>query len=264
VTDAEPVSPLVAVVGAVPGVGADAAVAAARTGAEVHLVSATDSRDDVAALVAEGVDVGGVLLVEADGVAPVDHLGADHVRAVLGALPATTAVLVSTTIPAAAVAAAVGTAAGRGMRCVLDPDPVVPTVIGLLDLGAVLTPDADEVAELVRREAGPEADTSPAAAAATLHSWSGSPVVVTLGGEGVLLAVDGRVRRLPAHPVEVRDTAGAKSTFVGVLTTLLAAGEDVVDALPVATVAAGLATTAAGARDGMPTADVLWAAFDDA
>ena len=67
--------PVVAVVGAVPGTIADAAVAAARLGAEVRLVGhATDARqvDDLAA---EGIDV--------SAVSTADHVDADPVRQTL-------------------------------------------------------------------------------------------------------------------------------------------------------------------------------------
>lgn len=248
--------PVVAVVGALPGTAADAAVAAARLGADVRLVGVTADpagRDD---LTAEGVDttattVGG-------------HLDADPVRQALDAVAGLGAVLVGTDVSAAVVAGAVGTAAARRVPCVLDPDPVIPTVVGLLDLGAVLTPDGGELADLVRRGAGQDAaQRPPAEAAATLHSWSGAPVVVTLGAEGVLLADDGRVRRLAAHPVTAVDPTGAKSALLGTLALLLAAGEDLPDALGVAVVAAGLAAAAPGGRTSLPTGDALRAALDD-
>ncbi|WP_433803536.1 PfkB family carbohydrate kinase [Actinomycetospora sp. CA-084318] len=249
-------APVVAVVGAVPGTVADAAVAAVRLGAEVRVVgTATDSRarDDLAA---EGADMGAVTTD--------DHLDADPVRHTLEAIGGLGAVLVGTDQSAAVVAAAVGTAAQRRVPCVLDPDPVIPTVLGLLDLGAVLTPDEGELADLVRRGASPEAaQRPPAEAAATLHSWSTAPVVVTLGADGVLLAADGRVRRLSAHPVEVVDPTGAKSALLGALATLLAAGEDLEDALGVAVVAAGLAAGAAGGRTSLPTGDALQAALEE-
>ncbi|GAA4828499.1 ribokinase [Actinomycetospora corticicola] len=249
-------APVVAVVGAVPGALADAAVAAARLGADVRLVGHAGDERQVGDLAAEGVDVAAV--------STADHLDADPVRHTLEAIGGLGAVLVGTDVSAAVVAAAVGTAAQRQVPCVLDPDPVIPTVIGLLDLGAVLTPDAGELADLVRRGAGPEVpDRAPAEAAATLHSWSGAPVVVTLGAEGVLLAADGRVRRLPAHPVRAVDPTGAKSALLGALALLLAAGEELTDALEVAVVAAGLAVGAPGGRSSLPDGDALQAALDD-
>ncbi|GLZ54623.1 PfkB family carbohydrate kinase [Actinomycetospora sp. NBRC 106378] len=249
-------APVVAVVGAVPGTAADAAVAAARLGADVRMIGTAADRHVRDELAAEGVGV--------DAVTTDDHLDADPVRETLEAVDGVGAVLVGTDQSAAVVAAAIGTAAQRHVRCVVDPDPVIPTVVGLLDLGAVLTPDAGELADLVRRGAGQEAADRPAAeAVATLHSWSGAPVVVTLGAEGVLLADDGRVRRLPAHPVTVVDPAGAKGALLGALATLLAAGEDLEDALPVAVVAAGLAVGTPGRRESLPTGDALQAALED-
>jgi ribokinase len=255
--------PSMVVVGAVTGRGGDAAVAAARIGAEVRLVGAVadgePGREALDDLRREGVLVDDVLVTE-DG-----HLEAPHVRAVLNGVTDLGAVLVSSGVPAAAIAAGVGTATGLRVPCVLDPAPVVHTVVGLFDLAPVLTPDADELAELLRLGGGEAAahPVSVAAGASTLHSWTGGPVVVTLGAEGVLLAQDGRVRRLPAHATTLADPAGVGGTLTGVLTAGLAAGQDLEDALVVATVAAGLTASAPGGRAAMPTGDALAAALED-
>ena len=250
--------PTVAVVGTVDGAGGDAAVAAARIGALVRLVAAVEDRDGLDELAAEGVAVDDV------AVAPDGHLDADHVRTALRGADGLAAVLVTTDIPAAAIAAGVGTAAELGVRCVLDPSPVVHTVVGLFDLAPVLTPNPDELTELLRLGGGDRAASPPsvAAGASTLHSWTGHPVIVTLGAEGALLAADGRVRRLPAYAATARDTAGAGAALDGVLTACLAAGQDLEDALEVASVAAGLAVSADGRRAAMPTGDALGAALE--
>ncbi len=60
----------------------------------------------------------------------------------------------STEIPAAAVAAAVGTSAELGVGCVLNPAPVVHAVVGLLELGPLLTLNAGELTDLVLMAGG--------------------------------------------------------------------------------------------------------------
>ncbi|GLZ47797.1 hypothetical protein Acsp06_39820 [Actinomycetospora sp. NBRC 106375] len=253
-------SPSMVVVGAIDGKGADAAVAAARIGAEVRLVGAVDDAGAAALdeLRGEGVVVDDVQVVESG------HLEAPHVRAVLNGAAELGAVLVSSEIPAAAIAAGVGTATGLRVPCVLDPAPVVHTVVGLFDLHPVLTPNAGELTELLRLGGGERAanPASVAAGAATLHSWSGGPVVVTLGAEGALLVEDGRVRRLPAPETTVADPAGAGATLAGVLTAGLAVGQELEDALYVAGVAAALCVAAPGGRAAMPTGDALAAAVE--
>jgi ribokinase len=269
------------------GKGANAAVAAARVGASVMLVGAVGDDDTgrgaLDELRAEGVDVGGVAVLDgvATGVALIvvdaagenqiavgaganDHLEAAHVRATLRGIDDLAVVLVSTEVPAAAVAAAVGTAAELRVGCVLNPAPVVHAVLGLLDLGPLLTPNEGELADLVRRGRG-GGDTTPdsttEAGAAALHAATGAPVVVTLGGDGMLLVDSGGAGRLRAHPTTVRDTTGAGDTANGVLVARLAAGDDLGDAVVAANVAAALSVAVTGARAGMPTAEALEAAL---
>jgi ribokinase len=253
--------PSMVVVGAVDGGGGDAAVAAARIGVDVRLVGAVgaDAGGLLDGLRREGVTVDDVVVTESG------HLEAPHVRAVINGVAELGAVLVTCEVPAAAIAAGVGTATGLRVPVVLDPAPVVHTVVGLFDLHPVLTPNVGELTELLRLGGGERAaaPASTAAGAATLHSWTGAPVVVTLGAEGALLAAEGRVRRLPAHDAPVRDATGAGHTLTGVLTAGLAAGQEVEDALVVATVAAGLTAAAPGGRDAMPTGDALAAALDE-
>lgn len=274
------------------GKGANAAVAAARAGASVLLVGAVGADDTGAAALAElradGVDTSGVSVLDgvATGVAliVVDVHGenqiavgaganaavtADQVRAALGrALPTVGCVLVSTEIPGAAVAAAVEAAAAAGVRCVLNPAPVIPAVAGLLRHRPVLTPNSSESASLAVLLDDAPVDGAPAArdpvlaSARALVRCSRAPVVVTLGGDGVmLLTPDGEPERIPSRETTVRDTTGAGDTFNGVLAARLAAGDELGAAVRVATVAASLSVAHVGARTGMPWASAITAAL---
>ncbi|HSB87008.1 MAG TPA: PfkB family carbohydrate kinase [Ilumatobacteraceae bacterium] len=259
------------------GKGANAAVAAARAGATVRLVGAVGADDTgraaLAELRAEGVDLTDVDVLdgEATGVAliVVDGRGenqiavgaganaavtAEHVRRSLrSCLPEAGCVLVSTEIPAAAIAAAVEEATTAGVRCVLNTAPVVPVVAELLRLGPVITPNASELAAVTALLG--QTSGSVGSDAAHLAAITKQPVVVTLGGDGVMVVdPDGGVQRVPAPPVDARDTTGAGDTFNGVLAARLAAGERLADAVPVAVVAASISVTQPGARGGMPTA----------
>jgi ribokinase len=77
--------------------------------------------------------------------------------------------------------------------------------------------------------------------------------IVTLGAGGVLID-DYRngMRRIPAIDVEPVDTVGAGDCFCGAVAARLSLGEDVDTAARFACMAAGLATTRAGAIPGMP------------
>lgn len=273
------------------GKGANAAVAAARAGASVRLVGAVGSDDDgtrtLSELRREGIDVENVAVLddESTGVALIVvspdgenqiAVGAganaavtpEHVRdALRRALPDAGCVLVSTEIAPAAVVAAVAAATAAGVLCILNPAPVIPEILGLLDAKPLLTPNASEAFDLARLIAGPTASTpeSPADAAQRVMARTGSPLVVTLGGDGAIVVSPGGVlQRVPPSPADVRDTTGAGDTFNGVLATRLAAGGALTDAVHVATVAASLSVGHVGARDGMPTAARILAVLQPA
>lgn len=267
------------------GKGANAAVAAARAGASVRLIGAVGDDDTgvaaLAELTHEGVDIGDVAVLagESTGVAliVVDDRGenqiavgsganaavsADHVRRCLrAALPSAGCVLVSTEIPADAVAAAVQESTSAGVVCVLNPAPVLPIVADLLALGPIVTPNGSELGDLVRL-LGDGCGTDVVADATRIATLSGRPVVVTQGGDGVLVVLDGHVaRQVSARAVTVRDTTGAGDTFNGVLAARLASGDDLAKAVPVAVAAASLSVTRVGARGGMPTSSEIAAAM---
>ncbi|GAA4698197.1 ribokinase [Pseudonocardia yuanmonensis] len=263
------------------GKGANAAVAAARAGAEVRYIGAVGA-DDVGAgalaeLRAEGVDVDGVAVLDGvpTGVAliAVDADGENQIAVGAGATAAVDAeavrsavagsagwagcVLVSTEIPEEAVAAAVEAAAAEGIPCVVNSAPVLPVLGTLLTYGPVPTPNATEsrdLAALLSGGGGGLTEDTVEGRATALARRAKAEVVVTLGGDGALV-VDpgGRAERVPAHPApEVRDTTGAGDTFNGVLAAGLAAGEPVAGAVRRAVVAAALSVGASGARAGMP------------
>jgi ribokinase len=255
------------------GKGANAAVAAARAAARVRLIGAVGAddlgREALAELRDEGVDVDGVtvfastptgvaLIVVDDGGENQIAVGAganervtpDDVRSTLERLlPTAGCVLVSTEIPGAAVAAAVEAATRAGVPCVLNPAPVVPAVVELLDYGPLLTPNAGELAALAGGGPGEPGDH-----AAALARRTRAPVVVTLGGDGLLVADAAGVVRLSARPTTVRDTTGAGDTFNGVLAAHLAGGDGLAGAVQAANAAAALSVAAVGARTGMPYA----------
>ena len=263
------------------GKGANAAVAAARAGARVRLIGAVGDDDTGAAALAElrqeKVDVSDVAVLagESTGVALIvvdDHgenqiavgsganaaITVDHVaRCLDAALPAAGCVLVSTEIPPASVAAAIAAATSAGVVCVLNPAPVLPVVSELLSLGAIVTPNASELHDLMKLLGVDGA--SPEDAASRVAAISRQPVVVTQGADGVLVVTSDTVLHVPAPSVSVRDTTGAGDTFNGVLAARLAAGDDLGVAVPYAVAAAALSVTEVGARGGMPTAAAIQA-----
>lgn len=271
------------------GKGANAAVAAARAGATVHLVGAVGADETGAGaleeLRAEGIDVGSVAVLdgEATGVALIvvdpsgenqiavgaganAALAVDHVlQALPGLLRAAGCVLISTEIPGKVVALAVAMTIDAGVPCILNPAPVLAEVLDVLPKGPILTPNATELRDLVEAlepARGNElASCTAAGLAAELVARSGAVVIVTMGRDGAQVArPDGHQYHVPAPQATARDTTGAGDTFNGVLATRLAGGEPIEVAVRAAVAAASLSVAQVGARAGMPNAAAIAAA----
>ncbi|MBD0862918.1 ribokinase [Gordonia sp. zg691] len=262
------------------GKGANAAVAAARADADVRYCGAVgadatgstaldelraDSIDVTDVEITEGTPTGSALIV-------VDPKGENQIAVGAGANAVADpdavssavdrasgwagSVLVSTEIRPQAVVAAVQTAVAKGMRCILNPAPVIPEIHGLLALSPIVTPNASELRDLYALVTGDDGASAPVPdMAAEIVTRTKAPVVVTLGGDGVLVVeADGTSTTIPAPPAEVRDTTGAGDTFNGVLAATLARGVPIVEASRRGVVAATLSVRGVGARSGMPTA----------
>jgi ribokinase len=254
------------------GKGANAAVAAARLGADARLVAAVGGdalgREALAELRHEGVDVDRVSQVpdEATGAAliVVDHGGDNQIavgaganavlapervrRALEGALDGAGCLLASLEVPHEAVLGAVDAGRERGIPVVVDPAPARASALELAAFGPIFTPNAGEACELTG-----EPDKRRAAVA--LVRRSGAPVIVTDGAEGALLLEEpgAEVLALPAPSgVSAVDTTGAGDTFSGALATRIAAGDGLRAAAAFAVAAGACAVRAHGARGGMP------------
>jgi len=251
------------------GKGANQAVAAARLGASVAFIGATGAdafgaevRD---ALVAEGVDIGGVVVLEeaATGVAMilVDLRGENSIAVASGANHALTpvqvrvalenlapragdVVLVGHEIRTEATREALRLGRAAGATTILNPAPadgLDPATVGLAD---IVTPNEVELAML--EWAAPTA---------------GPTLLVSMGAAGARLITDDGTTAIAALPVRAIDTVGAGDTLNGALAAGLADGLPLAVAARRAVVAASLAVTRPGARPGMPTMVELEAAL---
>ena len=260
------------------GKGSNQAVAAARLGAPTFFVGAVGGdafgQEARAALEAAGVDVGGLLTLadEATGVALIlvdetgensisvagganGALGSPQVRAALKRLSLTRedVVLVGHEIRTGATHEALRLGRIAGATTVLNPAPATGLARHTLDLADVLTPNDGELAAL----AGPEGSPS-ARAKRLLGTEPGSrAVLVTLSAQGAMLVAGRRARAIHAPHVDAVDAVGAGDTLNGALAAALAEGLDIGTAARRAVVAASLAVTRSGARDGMPTVEEL-------
>ncbi len=279
------------------GKGGNQAVAAARLGRAAWLVGAvgddaygTDARQ---ALIEAGVDVSAVVTIEgtATGIALilVDRRGENIISVASGANLALSpaaigpafdrigvgpgdVVLVCHEVPTTTVREALRLGRTMGARTVLNPAPADGIDRTLLAEADVISPNQGELLTLAAtdaRRSGRASTSGPAAAADVARaargllepSAAGSgvdlAVVVTLGAGGVLLVTLDATVDIEPFPVVAVDSTGAGDAFNGALAAALADGIPIEGAVRRATLAGALATTRAGAREGMPTADEL-------
>ena len=253
------------------GKGFNQAVAARRLGAAVSVVGRVGDdefgRRFLAALDDEGIDRNAVA-VDADagtGVASI-VVDADGENAILQApranrnltlddvahleLPeAGVAMLQLETSMAAAIAFA-RRARAAGLTTLLNPAPAAAVPDGLLQLADIVVPNLIE-ARTLSGMAGESVDDAFAMAAGLLRRGPRT-VVVTLGGDGAIVA-DGAARlHVPAFSVPVADTVGAGDAFCAAFAVALAEGGELADAATFACAAGALATTRHGAEPSLP------------
>lgn len=251
------------------GKGANQAVAAARLGACVGMVGRV-GRDEwgvslVEGLAGEGIDVSavgedseaatGVAVITIDAAAEntiVVSPGANmrltpqHISDCAAMISAATVVLVQLEIPIETVLAVSQVAIGT---LILNPAPARVLPRQLLDRIDVLVPNRSELAILGSGE-GVSGFDEVASVASELRP-SGA-TVVTLGSEGAMLVQAKEITRFPAFPVDAIDPTGAGDAFCGALAFSLSQGSGLEEAIRLASAAAAISVTEAGAQPGMP------------
>lgn len=153
-------------------------------------------------------------------------------------------------IPAARHALAIARAAG--VRTILVPAPAAPLDDDLLATCDILTPNETEAEGLTGIAVADLADAE-RAADALLDRGVGA-VVVTLGERGALYRDRATSVHVPAFRVgPVVETTGAGDCFAGAFAVALAEGRDPVAAVRFGCAAAGLSVTRPGTAPAMPT-----------
>jgi ribokinase len=99
---------------------------------------------------------------------------------------------------------------------------------------------------------------------ASLRAALGVATVRMMGAQGAEAMSDAGFLRMPAMPVDMRDTTGAADCFVGVLAAALDRGATLDQAVRRAAVAAALSTTLVGAQTSFPSRAEIDAAMDEA
>lgn len=258
------------------GKGANQAVAAARLGGHVHFLARVgqDAFGDalVAALAEAGVTTAavgrdeteptGVALIGVDAhgqnaiiVAPGANyrLSPQDVDAAKEIIASSDFLVLQLEISLETVLHAVQLAKQVGTRVILNPAPVRhtnPLPDALLHQIDLLVPNEHEAVALLGFAFVEGHDLGDVAR--QLQAKTGGTVVVTLGGEGSLVATADGVEAVPALPVTPVDTTAAGDCFTGGLAVALAEGQSLMDAVQFASRAAAVSVTRRGAQPSLP------------
>lgn len=235
------------------GKGANQAIAAARLGSQVVMVTRVGEDTFADATIANfsrnGIDTTHVIRTPGapSGVAPifVEPSGENSILIVKGAnaqlapadvdaaaalLKGCALILMQLEIPVETVYHTVRRAKEWGVPTLLVPAPALPDldVSRLADL-AFLTPNETELATLTGLPVDTEAQVE--AAAKMLTARGIGTVIVTMGGRGALLVSGEEVRRVAPVKVEPVDTTGAGDAFIGAFAHFHTQGLPVFEAL---------------------------------
>ncbi|EML1555317.1 TPA: ribokinase [Enterobacter hormaechei] len=255
------------------GKGANQAVAAGRSGANIAFIACTGDDDTGERvrkqLASDNIDIAPVSVVsgESTGVALIFvnaegenvigiHAGAnaalttERVEAQRGIIAGAEALLMQLESPVESVLAAAKIAHENHTSVVLNPAPARVLSDELLALVDIITPNETEAEKLTGIRV--ENDDDAARAAFALHEKGIGTVIITLGSRGVWASVNGEGRRIPGFKVKAIDTIAAGDTFNGALVTALLEGKAMDDAIRFAHAAAAIAVTRKGAQPSVP------------
>ena len=257
------------------GKGANAAVAAARSGGETVLIGCVGDDDFGRMLLGHlrraGVDVEVVgvdpqaatavafIMIDAQGENTIlvvnganDRLSAEMVERALESHQGTLgSILVDFEVPEAAVAAGVRWGRDHGIPTIVDAGPPRPYAQATWQDCTILSPNELETATMV----GYPIDDDAAAVQAARQLLAAGPQAVVLkrGARGALLLTADQELLVPAFPVTVVDTTGAGDAFSGMLAVAVAEGLPLDESIWRASAAGALNVTRLGAMPAMPT-----------
>ncbi len=255
------------------GKGANQAVAAGRSGANIAFIACTGDDDTGERvrkqLASDNIDIAPVSVVasESTGVALIFvngegenvigiHAGAnaalttERVAEQKERIASADALLMQLESPLESVLAAAKIAHGNQTTVALNPAPARELPDELLSLVDIITPNETEAEKLTGVRV--ENDEDAAKAAQVLHDKGIDMVIITLGSRGVWASQRGIGQRVPGFKVQAIDTIAAGDTFNGALMTALLEGTELPEALRFAHAAAAIAVTRKGAQPSVP------------
>ena len=255
------------------GKGANQAVAARRAGGDVQFVVSVGDDDLGKAALKSFADEGiktdyvqvlegtpsGVALIFVDSkgensiaVAPGanDKLEPEYLESNKDLFAEASHLLIQLETPMETVERAVALAKENGVQAIINPAPAAELSDTVLDGLYCITPNQTEATVLTGVKV---TDTESAAQAAeVLHGKGVQNVIITMGSNGALLCNAGGTYHQPAPKVTAIDTTAAGDTFNGILTTVLAEGKSIPEAMELAVKGASLSVQKQGAISSIP------------
>ena len=255
------------------GKGANQAVAAGRSGADISFIACVGD-DDIGErvrkqLASDHIDTQPIEAIEdtTTGVALifVNAEGENVIGIDAGANKAVTpeyldrykqqvigasALLMQLESPLETVIAAAKIAKDNGTQVILNPAPACELPDELLARVGMITPNETEAEKLTGIKVDNNEDAAWAAKA--LHDKGIATVIITLGSKGVWLSQNGEGKLVAGFRVKAVDTIAAGDTFNGALVTALLEGKPMDSAVRFAHAAAAIAVTRPGAQPSVP------------
>jgi ribokinase len=255
------------------GKGANQAVAAARLGGKVTLISKTGNdvfgRQSVELFNSEGINTSyifsdpknpsGVALITVDANGENCIMVASGANASLSPADIETAkgeienaeiVLMQLEIPMETVEYATEMANKKGIKVVLNPAPARALSDKLLKSVYMITPNKSE-AEILSGIKVHDWESAKKAGD-VIRAKGADIVVITLGSLGALICEENGYQKVDAVKVNALDTTAAGDTFSGALCVGISEGKTIVDSVKMAAKAAALSVTRMGAQSSIP------------
>lgn len=246
------------------GKGANQAVAAARLGANVHMVGTVGS-DEFGHLLIDNLEANGISTTLVEQVNNVESgsahiILADNDNSIIyipGAnnefkeerldklkdeMKTAEYVIIQNEIPMPIISGLIEICDELSVKIIYNPAPAEEMDLDLIDKVTYFTPNENEFSLLF-----PELTLEEG-----LKTYP-NKLIITLGDEGVAYSNGEEIIQIPSYKVKVKDTTGAGDTFNGALAYALSVDADLKTSIQFANLVAAISIQKEGAQGGMPT-----------
>ena len=246
------------------GKGANQAVAAARLGANVHMVGTVGS-EEFGHLLIDNLEANGISTTLVEQVNNVESgsahiILADNDNSIIyipGAnnefkeerldklkdeMKTAEYVIIQNEIPMPIISGLIEICDELSVKIIYNPAPAEEMDLDLIDKVTYFTPNENEFSLLF-----PELTLEEG-----LKTYP-NKLIITLGDEGVAYSNGEEIIQIPSYKVKVKDTTGAGDTFNGALAYALSVDADLKTSIQFANLVAAISIQKDGAQGGMPT-----------